>query len=112
MKIDEMFPSRFLKSSDLSGRDLTATINEIAEEMFREDKKFVLVFQECKPLILNKTNARTISLLYGEDTENWLGKKITLFTTEVSFRGETTVGIRVRTQEPPDAAGPGTDLKF
>ena len=38
-----------------------------------------------KGLVLNKTNLNTIARLYGDDTDLWIGKPITLFATEVQF---------------------------
>jgi len=51
-------------------------------------------------VVLNKTNANTIANLYGPKISNWTGKKIALFTTEVSYQGATMLGIRIRLRPP------------
>ena len=51
-------------------------------------------------LVLNKTNAATIADLYSEETTNWAGKPITLFTTQVEFRGKQVRCIRVKMDAP------------
>ena len=37
-------------------------------------------------MVVNRTNADRIAFLYSPDTDNWLGKPITLFTDMVAFR--------------------------
>lgn len=111
MKRNDVFPSRFLKADDLQERDLTVTIKdcemvEFTDPQTRErDDKPVLYFQEqgVKPLILNKTNFSTIEKVLGSDeTEDWKGKKITLFGIEVEAFGNITLTIRVR-QKPKNS---------
>jgi len=104
--IDDLFPSRFLKAIDLDGRDLTVTITDIDTEEVGHyrDKKPVLYFDGGhKPLVMNKTNATSIGKLYGGNTRDWIGKKITLFETDVQFRGEWVKSVRVRPYVSQDA---------
>ncbi len=104
--INDMFPSNYLKADDLSEGDLTLQIKEVKPEKMKdrdgeEESKPVLYFTEQpKGLILNKTNAKAISELYGTDYTLWVGKKITLFWTEVDSFGEMKPAIRVRKQKP------------
>ena len=55
---------------------------------------------ERKRWVLNKTNAKTIAKLYGTETDNWTGKRITLFPTTCEMKGETVDCIRVRAEVP------------
>src|SRR5215470_17533219 len=109
MKMSDAFPSKYLKADDLEDGDLVVTISDAQFEEFtdpktkRPDNKPVLYFQgnEAKPLVLNKTNYKTISQLLGsDDTDNWTGRKISLYATEVESFGEVTLGIRVRLKAP------------
>ena len=106
MNINEIFPSKYLKAHDLlNDGDLIVTISDFVIEVVGNDQltsKPVLYFRELpmKGLILNKTNANTIADLYGEDTEDWIGKKITLYSCEVTFDDKTSLGIRVRPNPP------------
>jgi hypothetical protein len=113
MKISEVFPSKFLKSDDLpDDEDALVTIVDAQLEPVGPDKedKLCLRFREFeKALVCNKTNADVIGELYGDDTDEWLGKKIWLYVTEVSFQGKTTMAIRVRMRKPqpkPKPAAP------
>ena len=103
--VSEIYPSRFLKSSDIGDSDLVLTIESVVPEDLSStdhiELKPVLYSKEItKGFVLNKTNVNTIAHLFGERIEQWIGKKITLYTTEVSFQGNQMKGIRVRGQPP------------
>jgi hypothetical protein len=97
MHIDELYPSRFLRCSDLDGRPMPVTIAGLKREDIGGEHKSVLVFaDDTKELILNKTNARAIAKVFGNETTAWKGKQITLVPTQVDFRGDIVDAIRVR----------------
>jgi len=52
------------------------------------------------PLLLNKTNAKTIAQLYGKRPADWVGKLITLYPTTTEAFGKTQDCIRIRNQVP------------
>lgn len=100
MKLDELYPSKYLKASDLEG-DTTLTIAGVTTESMKtkdgaEEEKPVLLFSDSKPMVMNVTNARAIQSLYGDETDAWTGKPVTLYTAEVAAFGETTQAIRIR----------------
>lgn len=104
-KISDMYPSKWLRSADCEDGDLVLTIADIKQEKIGQgsqaDDKWVLSFEEEeKGLVLNKTNTNTIARLYGDDTDDWIGKQITLFATEVQFQGDMVEAIRVRSKPP------------
>jgi len=104
---EDLFPTRFIKSSDIGEEDIMLTMDELRiEELGDGDNsvdKPVLYFTEIqKGLVLNKTNCNTIEGMYGKILSEWQGKRITLYVTEVSYRGETHMGIRIRKDPPPD----------
>ncbi len=111
MNINTAYPSTYLKAAELEG-DTVYTIKSVEIETLGKDEnaeqKPVVYFQEVElGLALNKTNANTISGLYGPETNDWIGKQITLFSTEVDFQGKQTLAIRVRMRAPnrPTNAG-------
>ncbi len=62
MNINEAFPSKYLKASDLDGKNVTVTIKsaELEEIGFDKEQKLVLSFVGTdKSMVLNKTNATT-----------------------------------------------------
>src|SRR5215510_1147691 len=116
MKLTDVYPSNWMTADDIDG-ELTVTIRDYDPAEQREfktpgkatpDSKPVLYFKSptgTKPLILNKTNWKTIGQVLGsDDCDTWAGKQITLFTTPVESFGEMTMGIRVKPQRPRAAA--------
>lgn len=110
MNINNSFPSKWLKSGDIEdGTDLVLTIKAVEIETVGQgedaEEKPVIYFNETeKGLVLNKTNAATIAALYTPETDNWTGKKVALFSTEVPFGSKMTVALRVRTKAPKASA--------
>ena len=99
MRISAAFPSKYVKASDLGGRKVRVIIDRVAMERPRDDSdemKPVVYFTGTKKgLVLNKTNANTISDGYGDDTDRWHGQAITLIDTVVDYQGKSMAGIRV-----------------
>jgi hypothetical protein len=112
MNISDAFPSKYVKAEDLGGRDVTVTIKTCTLEdiILGEEPKPVLWFENAsKGMVLNVTNARTLTKLYGPDTDAWAGRKIILRAEEVDFKGERVLGLRVslsKPGEPQPAAQP------
>ena len=110
MNIDTSFPSKYLKAADLQGRNIAVQISGVQmEDVGSDDKperKPVVYFSGAKKgLVLNKTNALTISEVFGPETDNWLGVKVQLFATRVPFQGRMVDAIRLTVpREPPAGA--------
>jgi hypothetical protein len=104
MLIDDAFPSRFLRHSDLRGREQRMTIADVTTELIGDRRKLLVSFTNTpKSLVANKTNATAIARVFGRDTDHWRGKSITLYPTQVDFKGDTVDAIRVRAAPPPTA---------
>lgn len=87
-----------MRAADLQG-EVTYTISavRVAKTAADDKEKIILSFQETdKELALNKTNAQKIAEIYGEDYTQWTGKKITLYKTLTTFRGQEVSCIRVK----------------
>ncbi len=102
-KDELLFPSDYLAAVDLHGKDLTVTIAGIAKESLRlrrggSQVKPLLSFQEHpKKVVLNKTNAESISIALGSTkAEAWIGKQVTFYPTTCLVGRETVDCIRVR----------------
>lgn len=110
MNINEAFPSKYLAAADLKGVAVTLVMAHVTMEKIREDARPVLYFQgKEKGMVLNKTNGRTISQIYGGETEHWAGKSIRLFPTETDYQGKRVPCIRVGvpTKPRPEDVPPG-----
>jgi hypothetical protein len=96
--------SRFV-SKDEVGDGAVVTIDELRKESVKSpdgksEDRAVLYFQEdgVKPLILNSTNARSITNALGTpEADDWRGRAIELYHDKsVDFGGKPIGGIRVR----------------
>lgn len=106
MRISSAFPSDYIKASDLEGRKFRVKIATVKMERLGDDEKPILYFVGAKKgMVLNKTNAKKISEVYGEETKDWVGAEIILFEAMVDFKGDTVPAIRV-SAEPRTHAAP------
>lgn len=100
MNIDTAFPSKYMKASDLPDETIVPfVIEEVrVEEIGREKQsKPVIYFKgQEKGFVANKTNCNSIKKVLGSaDTDEWTGKTIKLYSTEVQFGDEMVESIRV-----------------
>lgn len=111
-----MYDSNWIYAFDLKGRDVTVTIKEVRAAKVKnadkkEQRKPVLFFKESKDargLVLCKTNGKSIAAMYGNDTDGWLGKRVTLFPTVTDAFGQSNVEcIRIRPKAPDKAKPTG-----
>jgi hypothetical protein len=109
MRISSAFPSKYLKATDLNGREAHVKIDTVKVESMETsgDEKPVLYFiGKDRGLVLNKTNAEALSTALGDETEAWHGKSVVLFESTTSYGGRTVPCLRVRVprQQPPQPA--------
>ena len=101
MQIDQVFPSTYLKASDLQGREITVTIDRAEMEPIgqgdKKENKPILYFRgKEKGVVLNKTNSFAIADAYGKNTDDWIGQQVILFCAWVDFQGRSVEAIRIR----------------
>jgi hypothetical protein len=118
MKRDDIFPSKYLKASDLKGRPHVVQIKHAPIETLKnpkgeEQRKPVLRFNGVKKTLpLNLTNFDSVAAIVGDDeTNNWAGAHIELFPSSTMLGGKTVECIRIRKpQEVSPIAAPPTEL--
>jgi len=87
-------------------QDLIVEITEVKTESVmnadgRNEECLVAHLKDQKPLIVNKTNAKAIAKVCGSNyIEDWKGKQIALYISNVKAFGELVEAIRVRTVAP------------
>lgn len=102
-KIGEMIDSKYLKQSDV-GEDTVVTIVKVgkanvARKGDEPEYKWLVRFEEFeKPMVLNSTNIKRLAKACdSEDTDDWVGKKATLYVDpDVEFGGNIVGGLRIR----------------
>lgn len=89
------------------GKDIILTLKETKKEMVtgangQKSECFVAYFHEnTKPMILNKTNCKTIEKLFNTpNIEEWVNKQIQIGSTRINAFGEMTDCLRVRPFAP------------
>ncbi len=102
MRTSEMMPSKHLKKEDVPN-PITVTIAGVEMQDIGQDddkdRKAVMSFQgdELKPMVLNVTNITTLEMLYGDDSDQWVGKRIEVYSDlSIMYAGKRVGGIRVR----------------
>ena len=94
---------RFLSAEDLD-KDVTVEIEDVVIDEVKSshgnETVMALKFKGAKKmLVVNKTNARTISSIVGSPkTSDWIGHTITLTVVNVSAFGQTVPALRVKKQ--------------
>lgn len=90
-----------------AGHDLILTIKSVSEELVcgadgKKEQCVVARFYEPeKPMILNKTNMKSIEKLYSTPfIEEWTGKKIQVYSARVKAFGDTVDALRIRPTVP------------
>lgn len=122
MKVSEAFPSKYMKAEDFNeGETRILTIKnydmeELGKDNGKKEQKPILSFREpnTKGLVLNKTNAAIISKYYGEEMDDWIGKRIALHVIEVESFGDVVKAIRIKTKppQPVDVGNIGTGVQI
>lgn len=118
MRIGQAFPSKYLKASDLpEGQFIGVTIDRVQVEnvagngQAEEDKPVLYFVGKEKGLVLNRTNSQAIADVFGDETDDWTGKRILIYATETLFQGTMKPCIRVKVQKGKPAPAPSAAPK-
>ena len=103
MNINAFKQSRYMTKMDVE-RPLVCTISEVKSENVAPDgqapeNKAVIYFEEdCKPLVQGSQGLAKIAKFLGsEDTDDWTGKKVTVYIDDnIMYGGKEVGGIRCR----------------
>lgn len=116
MKMNDIFPSKYLKADDLGGREVTVKIadckmEEIGQGSNKDYKPIVYFEGKEKGVVLNKTNFSSIADAYGDDTDDWTGQTVILFSVQIENPQTKKVGpaIRIRPPSARDLRKPAKD---
>ena len=110
MKISSIYRSKYLRADDSGDEPVTYLVSKFSQELLGEAEgekvlKGVLHFRGVdRPLVLNVTNARAIARVYGDDTDTWTGRPVTLFVADVQFKADIVRAIRISVPKPKPAA--------
>ncbi len=103
MKRGDVFTNKYLNAENLSGHTVTVTIECTNMEDItnpqtgKTEKKAVTYFRgKEKGLVINQINWDSIVTMYGEESDGWPGRQITLFATTTPFGNKIVPCIRIK----------------
>lgn len=108
-EFDDLYGNQYLAASDVK-RPFTTTIETVemvdfARQGERKKMKAVLTLKGVKkPLVVNKTNALSLSEAYGKDFDDWIDKRIKVQSERTQFGGKPVMGLRYYPINNEDAA--------
>ena len=99
-KVSEMIISKFLRKEDCED-EIVVTMKTVKLEDMPGDgneQRWALYFRELeKAMVLNTTTIRVLEKTFGPDSDDWVGKKVVLYTDlTVAFKGQIVGGLRLR----------------
>ena len=111
--ISQFMGGKYLKKEDVPSPALVTVARVTVENVARDDepdeRKCVVHFEELeRGLVMNSTNLQIAARALGsDDTDDWPGGKLVIFTDEnVSFGGRVVGGLRLRAPKGQAAAKP------
>jgi len=110
---DQLFPGRFIKAGEFGGKEVTVTVDRVYVDDIEDDRGIekpqpIVAFSETKrEWALNKTNAQCLVAMWGRDTDDWIGKRVTLFP-EQDTSGLADSGLCIRVKGSPELDKPLT----
>lgn len=112
MNINAAFKGDYIAAVEFEGKTPTLTIARVAVvELEGEDgtrkSKPVVYFRETKRgWVMCRTTAASVAAMFGVETSQWAGKRVTLLAREVDVGSEKKPAIRVKGS--PDISAPIT----
>lgn len=105
-QINQLFPSKFLKYDDLQGKRVVVTITEAKVGEYNGKPTVELRFKGTdKQFSASRINCMAIAEAVGStDTDDWIGKRVTLFPTKIEVAGQWKPCVRVDPVPPPPPA--------
>ena len=108
MRKNEALPSKYLNAADVGSGTFKLTIVSVVMEKMENDgaMKPVMSFQGAqKTMPINATNWDNMASVYGDESDNWVGKQIEMYTEATRMpNGSPTRGVRIRPVAGPDTA--------
>ena len=131
MKKSAAFPGKYLGAADLDkvdGGTIRLKMDHIKVESINvrdggtEDKAVLYFVGADKGMVVNVTNWDTLEEMFGDESDDWMGKEIVLYKERTRYEGKATWGVRIKGIAPPtpppventpDAPPPdGADIPF
>jgi hypothetical protein len=108
MRKNDALPSKYLNATDVGNGTFKLTVVSIVMEKMENDgaMKPVMSFQGAqKSMPINATNWDNMAVVYGDESDNWIGKQVEMYTEATRMpNGTPTRGVRIRPVAGADTA--------
>ena len=105
-KVSETYAGAFVTGAELQplGQRRQAVIHQAVQELIGQESAQPKVVLDLvskqgqawpRRVVLNKTNALALANAFGDDTDDWAGKPVEIWSETVLFRGKATPGIKL-----------------
>ena len=112
MKISSCYAGKYLKSADIpDGQEVAVKIDHVdlenvaGDDAAEEIKPVMYFVGKKRGMVINTTNRDNIVPHYGDETDDWCGKPLVLFTEDTHYGGKPCLGLRLRVP-PAEPAQP------
>ena len=104
VKVSDVYGGNYVTAAELpTARHVLAEIAAAIAETVGRDQTVKLVLdlrsRDGRPwprrLVLNKGNGLILASAYGDDTNDWIGKAIELWSEPTQFQGKDMMGVRL-----------------
>jgi hypothetical protein len=97
--INELFPGKYLRASDVTGKSFKAIVERVDVETMRDGaKKAVCYFQDhSRGIVLNRSRAEAlVQLARSQNTDDWVGLEVMVCAGETNFAGTQVPSIEFK----------------
>lgn len=111
MKVSDLINSTKIEHGDLDGKEVTLTIARVeppgtvkAADGSKIDKSVMFFNETPKCFPLNTTNLRLTRAMFGNETDRWTGKRVTLrpTTTDIPRKSAEKFGCMILREVGPN----------
>jgi hypothetical protein len=114
LSFDQLYPGVYLKAGEFDGKAVTLTVKSIKREMLSngaggEEPAVTVAFEGTEKIwVMNKTNATSLRAMWGDDSGEWIGHRVTLHPV-ADESGLSDSGLCIRVAGSPELK---KELKF
>ena len=116
MKKTDVYPSKYIRSEDIGDNEVKVVIDRIEIEALKDDgseEKPIMYFKnKTKGMVVNPTNWDRLAYLFGDESDDWPGNAIILYTELVNYQGKVTKGLRVKQVPKTQSAKASPKAKY
>ena len=105
MKFGDMFQSNYFRLDDFDSAGRAFTITRVFQDELGEnrERKNIVAFSECEQkLVLSKGRGMSLVELFGDESDNWVGKRITVYRGKAKSGKGTVDALCIREASDDD----------